>query len=199
VFKITSYVDFQQKDVCVIDGDNSFTSGGDNRNLLDENRAQDLTREDIESMQEQRIEGSKIIERLVDSSSSFSLKTKFSQEKFLKKKTKKYCQYLKIRQPSIRLLLQIRNRDIPRMKTLNLRVDSLAQIINTCNVRSGGKYIIFDNASQGLIAATALERIITNRVLPEVPSLDMENKGKVVHIYFTGNPQTMLRGNEFFQ
>ena len=71
-------------------------------------------------MQEQRIEGSKIIERLVESSTSFNQKTKFSQEKFIKKKTKKYCQYIKIRQPSIRLILQIRSRDIPKMKSLNL-------------------------------------------------------------------------------
>ena len=90
-------------------------------------------------MQEQRIEGSKIIERLVESSTSFNQKTKFSQEKFIKKKTKKYCQYIKIRRPSVRLILQIRSRDLPRMKTLNLREDSLAQIINTCNVRFGGK------------------------------------------------------------
>ena len=127
------------KDECLNEGDDVYTSGEDNRNLVDENCSQELTREDIESMQEQRIEGSKIIEKLVESSSSFSQKTKFSQEKFLKKKTKKYCQYLRVRRPSIRLLLQIRNRDITRMKTLNLRIDSLAQIINHCNVRSGGK------------------------------------------------------------
>ena len=96
-------------------------------------------------MQEQRIEGSKIIERLVESSTSFNQKTKFSQEKFIKKKTKKYCQYIKIRRPSIRLILEIRSRDIPKMKSLNLRVDSLAQIINTCNVRSGGKVSVFDS------------------------------------------------------
>ena len=114
-------------------------SGEDNRNLLDANTSQELSREDIETMQERRMEGSKIIERLVESSSSFNQKTKFSQEKFIKKKTKKYCQYIKIRRPSIRLILQIRSRDIPKMKSLNLRVDSLAQIINTCNIRSGGK------------------------------------------------------------
>ena len=126
-------------DDCQIEGENINISGEDNRNLLDANTSQELTREEIESMQEQRIEGSKIIERLVESSTSFNQKTKFSQEKFIKKKTKKYCQYIKIRRPSVRLILQIRSRDLPRMKSLNLRVDSLAQIINTCNVRSGGK------------------------------------------------------------
>ena len=126
-------------DDCQIEGENVNISGEDNRNLLDANSSQELTREDIESMQEQRIEGSKIIERLVESSTSFNQKTKFSQEKFIKKKTKKYCQYIKIRRPSVRLILLIRSRDLPRMKSLNLRVDSLAQIINTCNVRSGGK------------------------------------------------------------
>ena len=127
------------KDDCIIEGDNLYKSGEDNRNLVDENRSQELTREDIESMQEQRMEGSKIIERLVENSASFDQKTKFSQEKFLKKKSKKYCQYIRIRRPSIRLLMQIRNSDVGKMKTLNLRVDSLAQLMNNCNVRSGGK------------------------------------------------------------
>jgi tRNA (adenine-N(1)-)-methyltransferase non-catalytic subunit len=144
--------------------------------------------EDIESMQEQRIEGSKIIEKLVESSSSFSQKTKFSQEKFLKKKTKKYCQYLRVRRPSIRLLLQIRNRDITRMKTLNLRIDSLAQIINHCNVRSGGKYIIYDNASQGLVVATALERII-HQNSPQNSS----------HIFYWQSSNTMSGRNELLE
>ena len=107
--------------------------------MVDENCSQELTREDIESMQEQRIEGSKIIEQLVGKSSSFGQKTKFSQEKFLKKKTKKYSQYIKIRRPSIRLLMQIRNRDLNKMKTMNLRIDSLAQILNNCNLRAEGK------------------------------------------------------------
>ena len=127
------------KDDCSFEGDSLYKSGEDNRNLTDENRSQELTREDIESMQEQRMEGSKIIERLVENSASFDQKTKFSQEKFLKKKSKKYCQYIKIRRPSIRLLMQIRNSDIGKMKTLNLRIDSLAQLMNNCNVRSGGK------------------------------------------------------------
>ena len=96
-------------------------------------------------MQEQRIDGSKIIEQIIEKSSSFTQKTKFSQEKFLKKKTKKYCQYIKIRKPSIRLLLQIRNRDSFKLKAMNLRVDSLAQIINNCNVMAGGKVYLFLN------------------------------------------------------
>ena len=126
------------KDDCIIEND-VCQSGEDNRNLVDENCSQELTREDIESMQEQRMEGSKIIEQLVEKSSSFGQKTKFSQEKFLKKKTKKYSQYIKIRRPSIRLLMQIRSRDFNKMKSMNLRIDSLAQILNNCNLRAGGK------------------------------------------------------------
>ena len=42
-------------DDCQIEGENVNISGEDNRNLLDANSSQELTREDIESMQEQRI------------------------------------------------------------------------------------------------------------------------------------------------
>ena len=48
-----------------------------------------------------------IVGKLIENSETFQNKTKFSQEKFLKKKAKKYHQYILIRRPSIRLLMQI--------------------------------------------------------------------------------------------
>ena len=59
--------------------------------------------------------------------------------------------------------------------------------------------MIYDTTSQGLIVATALERIITDRVFSPEPCLDRENMsmdatGKIVHLYFTGNPQTQCLG-----
>jgi hypothetical protein len=39
---------------------------------------------------------------LIENSETYQNKTKFSQEKFLKKKAKKYHQYVVIRKPSIR-------------------------------------------------------------------------------------------------
>ena len=59
------------------------------------------------------------------------------------------------------------------------------------------QYIVFDNASQGLIIASALERIITRKDGLSSP-LQFEDSGKIVHIYFTGNPQTQCLGEMNF-
>lgn len=62
------------------------------------------------------------------------------------------------------------------MKLMNLRIDSLAQIVNSTNVRSGGKYIVYETGAQGIVVASVLERV--------------GPKGSVAHIYQTGQPQT---------
>ena len=57
------------------------------------------------------------------------------QTKFLKKKAKKYFQFVRIRRPSIRLLLDIHYKSDP-IKILNLRSDSLAQLVNNANIQA---------------------------------------------------------------
>merc|ERR1711892_1584807 len=116
-----------------------------------------------------------IVEKLIENSETFQNKTKFSQAKFLKKKAKKYHQYILVRKPSIRLLMEIHYKADP-MKLMNLRIDSLAQILNGTNVHSGGKYLVYETGAQGIVVASVLERV--------------GEKGKVVHIYQTGQPQT---------
>ena len=56
----------------------------------------------------------------------------------MKKKAKKYYEFLQVLRPTLRLLMQIAYKNDP-IKIMNLRVDSLAQIINLANVRAGGK------------------------------------------------------------
>ena len=50
------------------------------------------------------------------------------EESPLKKKARKYFEFLVIRRPTLRLLAQIAYKGDP-MKVLNLRVDSLAQLL----------------------------------------------------------------------
>ena len=112
-------------------------SGEDNRDLTDKDN-QKLSRDEINKMREDGVDGVEIVEKLIENSETFQNKTKFSQEKFLKKKAKKYHQYILVRKPSIRLLMDI-NYNADPMKILNLRVDSFAQILTMTNVHSGGK------------------------------------------------------------
>jgi tRNA (adenine-N(1)-)-methyltransferase non-catalytic subunit len=69
------------------------------------------------------------------------LNYRFSQEKFVRKKSKKYFPYVMIRRPSIRLLSQIYYANDP-MKIMNMRIDSLAQMLNLANVRAGANYMV---------------------------------------------------------
>merc|ERR550519_543294 len=150
-------------------------SGEDNRDLLDNESSQKLSKQEIVKMREDGVDGKEIVEKLIENSETFQNKTKFSQAKFLKKKAKKYHQYILVRKPSIRLLMEIHYKADP-MKLMNLRIDSLAQILNGTNVRSGGRYLVYETGAQGIVVASVLERVGTN--------------GKVVHIYQTGQPQT---------
>jgi len=149
-------------------------SGEDNRDLTDKDN-QKLSRDEINKMREDGVDGVEIVEKLIENSETFQNKTKFSQEKFLKKKAKKYHQYILVRKPSIRLLMDI-NYNADPMKILNLRVDSLAQILTMTNVHSGGKYLVYETGAQGLVVSSVLERV--------------GHQGSVTHIYQTGQPQT---------
>ena len=142
-------------------------SGEDNRDLTDKDN-QKLSRDEINKMREDGVAGVEIVEKLIENSETFQNKTKFSQEKFLKKKAKKYHQYILIRKPSIRLLMEINYKADP-MKLLNLRVDTLSQILTMTNVHSGGKYLVYETGAQGLVVSSVLERVGAT--------------GRVTHIY----------------
>ena len=60
-----------------------------NQTLWDDNTAQKISKEEIDAMKRDGVSGEKIIQALVSNSSSFSEKTSYSQEKYLKKKQKK--------------------------------------------------------------------------------------------------------------
>ena len=149
-------------------------SGEDNRDLQD-GENQRLSRSEIDKMREDGVDGVEIVEKIIENSETFQNKTKFSQEKFLKKKARKYHQYIMVRKPSIRLLMEINYKADP-MKILNLRVDTLAQVLSLTNVHSGGHYLVYETGAQGLVVAAVLERVGLS--------------GSVTHIYQTGQPQT---------
>ena len=132
--------------------------GEDNRDLKDEMDSQKLSKQEIIDMREEGVAGQEIVEKLIENSETFQQKTKFSQAKFLKKKAKKYHHYIMVRKPSIRLLMEIHYTADP-MKLLNLRIDTLAQILHAVNARSGGKFIVYETGAQGIVVASLLERL----------------------------------------
>jgi len=61
-----------------------------NKELVDDNKAQGLSAEEIAEMKKKGVGGESIIQALIQNSSSFQNKTEFSQQKYIKKKQEKY-------------------------------------------------------------------------------------------------------------
>ncbi len=119
---------------------------------------QNLTYAEIESIRETKSDSKEIIGTIVANSTTFNEKTEFSQEKYLKRKEKKYFEYVQIRKPTLRLIAHIFYRQDPE-RILGLRIDSLSQLISYAGVNSSGKYLLYDSSSSGLATAAFLNSI----------------------------------------
>ncbi|XP_053699761.1 tRNA (adenine(58)-N(1))-methyltransferase non-catalytic subunit TRM6 [Synchiropus splendidus] len=139
----------------------SFTdsrdAGTDNRNIVDDGKSQKLAREDIETLKEQGVKGQEIIQQLIDNSSTFRDKTEYSQEKYIKKKKKKYENTVTILKPSCRILAVMYHGREPG-KICHLRYDTLGQMLTLANVHAGSKVLVFDTCA-GLVLGAVMERM----------------------------------------
>lgn len=68
-----------------------------------------------------------------------------------------------------------------------MRVDSLSQMLTSCNVRSGGNYVVVDN-NLGLIAAAVMERLVGDGRLPSGVK-----PGTCIQVYTELGPQSSWR------
>lgn len=139
----------------------SKSSGIDNRNIWDDGNSQLLTTEKIIELRDSGLSSQEIVGQLIENSKTFHNKTEYSQEKYLKKKGTKYFEYLTIKKPSIRILSELMYTKDPT-KVLGLRTDSLSQIITAVNLQPDGRYILYENGSQGLVAASVLNYLSEN-------------------------------------
>lgn len=64
----------------------NFNVKGDNRNINDDQNMQKMTADGIEYLKDHGASGQDIIDKLIENSATFSMKTQFSKEKWLKKK-----------------------------------------------------------------------------------------------------------------
>lgn len=145
-------------------------SGNDNRNIIDDGSSQKLTAADIDTLKSDSYKASDIVETLISNSKTFHNKTEFSQDKYLKKKEKKYFEYFQILKPNLRMISEVMYKLEPA-KIQNLRIDTLSQIITLSNIHSEGNHLLYDSGSNGLMAATLLSAI------------GQKTNGKLVHMH----------------
>ncbi|XP_029678744.1 tRNA (adenine(58)-N(1))-methyltransferase non-catalytic subunit TRM6 isoform X1 [Formica exsecta] len=136
-------------------------SGQDNRFITDDGMSQKLSKEEILRLQEDGKSGKEIISSLIENSVSFAAKTEYSQEKYIKKKERKYFRFLRICKPTIVSLHEVYFRQ-NHEKIGGLRMDALAQILSYSDVQADGLHMLYDSGCQGLPAAAMLNRIGEN-------------------------------------
>lgn len=157
---------------------NNRDSGQDNRDIKINDNSQNLSQKEIEALRESGASSSNIIEQLVENSKTFTSKTEFGQEKYLKKKERKYFEYIQVRKPSIRLLADILYRQDPE-KVLFVRQDTLSQLISYANINECGTYLLYESGTQGLLPATLMNSIGAN------------TKGRLLHMHQGPFPQKL--------
>lgn len=145
-------------------------SGADNRNIHEDNRSQTLTKDDLDKLQQSELNSNTIVGELINNSKTFNMKTEYSQEKYIKKKEKKYFEYIQIRRPTLRLLANLFYRQDPT-KTLGIRIDDLSQILSYANIHSEGNHLLYDSGTSGLMMAAVMNAI------------GAETNGTLIHLH----------------
>jgi len=86
---------------------------GGNAHFFDDNSAQKLNDRDIAAMRETGTSGMSIIKSLIKNSDTFSSKTTFSQQKWIKRKKQKYCKRFRIVKPTPKTLCDVYHAKAP--------------------------------------------------------------------------------------
>lgn len=128
-----------------------------NKELYDTNTSQKLTPEEIEKLKDTGVAGKELVQELLANSTTFDKKTAYSQEKYIKKKEKKYVKKIFVYNPTVYLLAQYYFNLFPS-KIGNMRFDTLSLMLHLGDVQPGNNIIINENLS-GLMLAAAAERM----------------------------------------
>jgi len=150
------------------------SSGLDNRNILDDGSSQKLSCDEIIGLKDGGLSSKEIVSTLIENSTTFQEKTEYSQEKYLKKKEKKYFEYITIRKPTIRLIADIMYKQDPN-NIMGLRSDTLSQLATAVNLHPHGLYIIYESGCQSLASATILN--------------GLSSEGRLILVHPGSNPQ----------
>lgn len=150
--------------------------GADNRNILDDGLSQALNAEEIGKLRDECKSATEIVSQIVENSSTFLSKTEYSQEKYLKKKEKKYFEYVQIKKTNVRLITEVMFRQCPE-KILGIRMDTLSQLISYSGVSAVGNHLLYESGTNGLIPAALLN------------SIGAGTDGQLVHLHPGNVPQ----------
>ncbi|XP_044300092.1 tRNA (adenine(58)-N(1))-methyltransferase non-catalytic subunit TRM6 isoform X2 [Varanus komodoensis] len=171
-FEVTSGGSLQPKKRVEETAMETKEAGTDNRNIVDDGKSQKLTHDDIKALKDKGTKGQEIVQQLIENSTSFRDKTEYAQDKYIKKKKKKYEAVITVIKPSTRILSTMYYAREPG-KINYLRYDTLAQMLTWGNVRAGNKMIVMETCA-GLVLGAVMER--------------MGGYGSIIQMYPGGGP-----------
>jgi len=158
------------------EGDAVTGTGGyvstDNRDLVDTNTAQGISYDRVEEMREQGMHGSEIVAALIENSATFDGKTEFSKAKYIKRKQMKYQPRCRMVRCTGSTVCEAWFAKEPR-KIMNVREDTLAQILAYSNVCAGCQVMVYETC-MGIITGALAQR--------------MGGYGKIISLYMGQQP-----------
>lgn len=128
----------------------------DNRAIVDDNTAQKLDQGDLETLKDSKT-GAEIVQDIISNSSTFGKKTTYSREKYIRKKQTKYqlrCRIVRCNAMTICGAMFLKD---PK-KIMNLRQDTLAQILSLANISAGSQVLLFET-TLGILTGAIAERL----------------------------------------
>jgi len=129
-----------------------------NQDSWDENlEAQKIRKEHIEKMREDGKSGAEVVKELVKGAKNFEKKNIYQKEKYIGKKRKKHVQVFQTMRCTGFALSRAHFMKKPR-KVMDMRPDTLSQLLASSNVSAGSRVLIVEDCS-GLVVAAACEKM----------------------------------------
>ena len=129
---------------------------GDNREINDNNEAQELSGEEIKELKSKGVGGEELIRRIISHSKSWSKKTVFSQQKYLKKKLEKHLTLVKMLKPTPTNIINSFTLKHPQ-KIGGIRNDSLSYLLTWANIKANSRLLTMD-CTEGLLLSSIIYR-----------------------------------------
>jgi tRNA (adenine58-N1)-methyltransferase non-catalytic subunit len=129
----------------------------DNRHLIDTNSSQSMNQDAIFKLRNEGTQGSAIVAALIENSATFDQKTEFSKAKYIARKQKKHqprCRIERCTGLSICEALYMKD----AKKIMNLREDTLGQMLSYANVSAGCQALVFETC-MGIVTGALAQRM----------------------------------------
>lgn len=139
----------------------------DNRDLLDNNKSQQLSSSEVAAIREEGgVEA--LLDQLVENSATFQNKTQYAQEKYLRRKKKKYGTLFKLERVTVEQMAEVHiptinpsDQDPEESKAIRLRADTVALMLHLSEVHASSRVLMFERTN-GVLPTYFLTRLGPN-------------------------------------